>query len=77
MATFDDTDYEVLQNLEVQFKVTDSTPNPLFPTRPTISFVGDVRGNCVIKGSISMTAEKEVRWRFVSLNSRLPITVEI
>ncbi len=75
MSIFDDPDYEeVFRYLDVQFKVTGSTPNPLFPTRPTISFVGDVRGIYMMEGTISMTAEKEVRWRFVSLTLRFSLS---
>lgn len=67
MSLFDDPDYEeVFRYLDVQFKVTKYTPNPQFPSRPTISFSGDIRGVYMMKGTVSMTTEKEARWKFAS-----------
>ncbi|KLO05650.1 hypothetical protein SCHPADRAFT_946739 [Schizopora paradoxa] len=67
MTMFDDPDFEeVFRFLDVRFTVTGTTANPLFPTRPTISFSGDIRGIYMMKGTVSMTAEREARWKFSS-----------
>ena len=67
MSMFDDPDFEeIFRFLDVRFTLTETIANPLFPTRPTISFSGDIRGIYMMKGTGSMTAEREVRWKFVS-----------
>ena len=56
---------EVLCRMSASLKVKKFAPNPMFPSRPSIFFAGD-EGFHSFKGSVSMTTEKEVRWKLVS-----------
>ncbi|KLO09960.1 hypothetical protein SCHPADRAFT_999915 [Schizopora paradoxa] len=64
---------EVLCQMSTSLKITNFAPNPLFPSRPSI-FFADEEGFHNFKGSVSMTPEKEVRWKleYMYMSQELP-----
>ncbi|KLO09961.1 hypothetical protein SCHPADRAFT_943244 [Schizopora paradoxa] len=51
-----------IRRVDALLKVENVIPNPMFPSRPTIFFADDADVH-TMKGSVSMTAEQEVRWK--------------
>lgn len=70
---FDDPQFiEVFRSFPLQFTVTATSPNPKWPSRPTIHFQGHVEEVHRMFGTVSAADDGTVRWDFVSgLSSRM------
>ncbi|KAK7054423.1 hypothetical protein VNI00_003621 [Paramarasmius palmivorus] len=65
---------EEFRTMSIRLHVTKVLPSAKHPTRPTIYFGGTIeRAGTVMSGSVSLTDDEQVRWRFVSGETGNPI----
>lgn len=63
---FDDPDFiEVFRTFTVHLLVTGNTPNPEYPSKPTIHFKGNIRDIHTMAGHVFIGCDNTIRWTFV------------
>lgn len=67
---FEDPSFiEVFRTFVVHLQVTGTTPNPAFPSRPTIQFKGTIHDVHNMRGEVAIGCDNTVRWIFVRIRS--------
>lgn len=64
---FESPDFvEIYRTMQVDVKVTQIEHDPDNATRPRIMFKGSVGGVHTMVGTVQMTPDDQIKWRFVS-----------
>ncbi|KAI0917177.1 hypothetical protein AcW1_007559 [Taiwanofungus camphoratus] len=57
---------EAFRQVNVDFRVLSMEPDFAHPTRPKINFAGYIDDYAIIVGSVMLTPDDQIRWKFVS-----------
>ena len=71
---FEDPDFrEEYRALEVKLYVTRTDKDPEHPTRPVISFFGEMQNpsTSTMTGRVKMTKDNQIQWHFVNYSLRM------
>ncbi|EIW59282.1 uncharacterized protein TRAVEDRAFT_121446 [Trametes versicolor FP-101664 SS1] len=64
---FEDPDFvEVFRSIYVELRILGTEPDPDHPGRPRINFGGSLDGHAIFVGSVKVTPDDQIRWRFTS-----------
>ena len=57
---------EEFRTINIRLRVVRTDPDSRFPHRPKLTIAGTINGIRHMRGVVSMTPDKQVRWQYVS-----------